>query len=162
MTGYTKLFGSLIGSTIWREEDHVRLVWITMLALKDRRQMVEASVPGLADFARVPIAKCVQALKVLSAPDEFSRSKEHEGRRIREVEGGWLILNGEKYREKMNSDERREANRIYQKNWRTRNVSKQPEPLPGQAKYEQAANNGATAQQLDQIVTESLPKQFQD
>jgi len=91
-----------------------------MLALKDRRQVVEASLPGLADFAKVSLEKCREALKVLSEPDPYSRSKEYEGRRIREVEGGWEILNGEKYRDKMNADERRENNRIYQQRWRER------------------------------------------
>lgn len=121
MTGYTKLFGSLIGSTIWREPDHVRIVWITMLAIKDRHHVVEASVPGLADFARVTLPKCEEALEVLKSPDKHSRTKEFDGRRIEEVPGGWRILNGEKYRAKMNADERREANKIYQRRWREKN-----------------------------------------
>lgn len=127
MNGYTKLFGSLVGSTIWREPDHVRIVWITMLALKNRFDVVEASLPGLADFARVSIAKCEEALKVLMAPDKYSRSKEHEGRRIEEVDGGWVVLNGEKYRTKMSLDERREANRIYQQNCRDRKKKQEEE-----------------------------------
>ena len=40
------------------------------------------------------------ALATLSSPDEFSRSTEHEGRRIVAVDGGWQILNYLKYREK--------------------------------------------------------------
>ena len=89
-----------------------------MLAMKNRHHIVEASVPGLADFARVTIERCREALEVLKSPDPDSRSKGHEGRRIVDVDGGWLILNGEHYREKMNADERREANRIYQKRFR--------------------------------------------
>ena len=54
MSGYTKLHSNIIHSTIWRAPNHVRLVWITMLALCDRDGVVEASVPGLADAARVP------------------------------------------------------------------------------------------------------------
>src|SRR3990167_8495528 len=104
--GYTKLFSSIIGSTIWREPDHVRIVWITMLALKDRFDVVEASLPGLADFARVSLEQCQAALRVLSEPDEYSRTKTNEGRRIQAMEGGWYVLNGEKYRQKMNEDER--------------------------------------------------------
>ena len=50
---------------------------------------------------------CEKALKKLSGPDEYSRTKAHEGRRIEAVEGGWLIMNGEKYRSRMNEDERR-------------------------------------------------------
>jgi len=149
MAGYTKLFSSIIGSTVWREPDHVRLVWITMLALKDRFDMVEASVPGLADFARVSVAQCRAALAVLAAPDPDSRSTEHEGRRIKVVDGGWLVLNGEKYRDKMNADERREANRIYQQRWRQRQKSK---PLPGERDYVAALERDAPQAELDAIT----------
>jgi len=118
--GYTKLFTEIIMSTVWREKDHVRLLWITMLALKDRWHVVNASLPGLADSARITIAECEDALKVLSSPDAHSRTKDFEGRRIEECDGGWTILNGEKYRNKMSIDERREYQRIKQKEYRDR------------------------------------------
>src|SRR5689334_15813431 len=107
MEGYTKLFGSIVASTIWREEKETKIVWITMLALKNSRGVVEASIPGLADLARVTLKECEAALKVLSSPDKYSRSKEYEGRRIQAVPEGWLVLNHEKYRAKLNADERR-------------------------------------------------------
>lgn len=108
MTGYTKLFGSIVASTIWREPHQVRIVWITMLALANKAGIVEASIPGLADLARVTVPECEEALKALSSPDEYSRTKDHEGRRITEVDGGWAVLNHAKYRAKMGADERRE------------------------------------------------------
>ncbi len=120
---YTKLFSEIVMSTVWREKDTTRLVWITMLALRNMHHVVEASVPGLADCARVSIKACRLALKVLSDPDPDSRSQELEGRRIQEVDGGWFIINGEKYRRKMSADERREKNAIYQKNHRERKKS---------------------------------------
>jgi hypothetical protein len=104
---YTKLFSSLVHSTIWREADHVRLVWITMLAISDQDGIVEASIPGLADSARVSLAQCEDALKRLQLPDSYSRSVEHEGRRIAPVEGGWELLNHARYRDKQSPDERR-------------------------------------------------------
>ena len=120
MMGYTKLFSEIIMSTVWREPDHVRILWITMLALKDRWHVVNASIPGLADAARISIDECEKALKILSEPDAHSRSTEFEGRRIEPCEGGWLILNGEKYRNKMSLDERREYQRIKQREYRER------------------------------------------
>lgn len=151
MIGYTKLFGSLIGSTVWREPDHVRLVWITMLAMKDRHHNVEASIPGLADFARVSLDKCQEALAILSSPDPYSRSKEHDGRRIEAIDGGWRILNGEKYRQKMNADERRESNRIYQQRYRTKKSAlRSGKPLPGEMAY--------AAQGDERIITGALPE----
>ena len=93
MTGYTKLFSSIIASTIWREDKEIiKIVWITMLAMADKNGTVEASVPGLADMARVTVKECEKSLKCLQAPDAYSRTKEHEGRRIEPIDGGWLVL----------------------------------------------------------------------
>lgn len=107
MTGFTKLFGSLVFSTVWREEKHVKIVWITMLALADYNGRVMASIPGLADAARVSLDECLEALDRLKAPDPYSRTKEHEGRRIEEIDGGWKLLNYLKYRELRSAEERR-------------------------------------------------------
>ena len=112
MSGFTKLFNSILASTIWREDSSTRLVWITMLAMADRRGVVEASVPGLADFARVPVQECRAALERLAAPDPDSRSQTREGRRIETIQGGWLLINFAEYRNKLSADERREYNRI--------------------------------------------------
>ena len=118
MTGYTKLFGSIVDSTIWRESKETKIVWITMLAKANRDGIVESSLPGLADSSRVSIPECEEALKHLSSPDIYSRTKAHEGRRIQEVDGGWIILNHAKYRAKMNADERREYLARKQQEWR--------------------------------------------
>lgn len=109
--GYTKLFSSIVHSTVWREPDHVRLVWITMLALANRRGHVSASVPGLADAARVSVERCREALSILASPDPDSRTPDHEGRRIETVPGGWAILNHALYRERQSADHRRELAR---------------------------------------------------
>src|SRR3990167_2677294 len=105
MSGYTKLFNSILASTIWRAPDTTRLVWITMLAMADKDGIVEASIPGLADFARVSLTACEQALAELAAPDIYSRSKEEEGRRIERMEGGWRLINHGKYRHALSVDE---------------------------------------------------------
>jgi hypothetical protein len=120
MSGYTKLFSSIVTSTIWRETKEVKIVWITMLALADQYGVVEASIPGLADAARVSIDECKEAIKHLEGPDEYSRSKDFDGRRIEAIDGGWKLLNHAKYREKMSEDDRREKNRIYQQARRLR------------------------------------------
>lgn len=120
MTGYTKLFGSIVASTVWREPHTVRIVWITMLALANKNGIVEASVPGLADLSRVTMDECKEALEALKSPDEYSRTTDHEGRRIKECDGGWVVLNHAKYRAKMGVDERREYLRQKQKENRER------------------------------------------
>jgi len=120
MAGYTKLFNSILASTIWREEKETKILWITMLAMADKDGMVEASIPGLADLARLTVKETQTALGILESPDEFSRTKDHEGRRIEPVLGGWLVLNHAKYRQKMDMDERREYLRVKKQESRDR------------------------------------------
>ena len=117
---YVKLFGSILASTIWREPPTTRVLWITMLAMADRDGFVEASVPGLADMARLSDDECRRSLAVLSSPDPDSRTKEHEGRRVQETPGGWLILNYETYRDRQTAEEVRERNRLRQERKRDR------------------------------------------
>jgi hypothetical protein len=119
---YAKLFSSITDSTIWREPDSVRIVWITMLAMADKHGHVQASVPGLSDRARVPMDGTVAALKILSSPDEWSRSKEHDGRRIEVIGGGWRLLNYSKYAKIKNEEERREYMRNYMRKRRVKVV----------------------------------------
>lgn len=126
---YTKLFSSIVHSSVWREPNHVRLVWVTMLALANRWGYVGASVPGLADASRVTLEECEDALRRFQEPDRHSRSQEHEGRRILAVDRGWQLLNHEKFREARNSDERREQNRQAQARYRKKLAdSKQNKP----------------------------------
>ena len=120
MSGYTKLFNSILASTVWREPTATRIVWITLLAMADKDGIAEASIPGLSDFARISIPETREALERLMAPDPDSRSKEFDGRRIEAVDGGWQILNHAKYRAKMGADERREYNRLKQAKYRER------------------------------------------
>lgn len=98
MVGFTKLQSSIIQSTIWRADKDTKILWITMLALSDKDGIVEGSIPGLADSARLSIEETEKALQNLMAADPYSRSKESGGRRIEEIDGGWFIINYQKYR----------------------------------------------------------------
>jgi hypothetical protein len=125
MSGYTKLFSTILASTVWREPNHVRIVWITLLAMADRDGVAEGSIPGVADFARVSIDDCRDALNRLADPDRDSRSQDFEGRRIEPIAGGWLLLNHAKYRATINRDERREYLRIKKAESRARQRASQ-------------------------------------
>ena len=150
MPGFTKLFSGLVHSTVWREEMHVKVVWITMLALADRKGHVLASMPGLADASRVSLEQCEDALKRLASPDKHSRTKEHEGRRIKDVDGGWALLNYTKYREMRDDENRRQQIREAQARFRERHpevikVSRgKPPSSQAEAEAEAEAENGRT------------------
>ncbi len=106
--GFTKLFNTIVTSTIWQEDDKTRIVWITMLAIADAFGNVFAAIPGLASVANVSIESTEKAVTNLLAADPYSRTKDFEGRRIEEIDGGWHILNYGKYRKMMDEEERRE------------------------------------------------------
>lgn len=110
---FTKLFSSITASTIWAARDQTRIVWITMLAMADQHGRVWASIPGLANIARVSIEACEQALDDLQSPDKYSRTKDYEGRRIEPIDGGWRLLNHGKYRAVRDEESIKESKRRY-------------------------------------------------
>lgn len=136
---YTKLFEDIIASSIWDEDDKTRLVWVTLLALKNRDHFVRGTPRFLALAARVSQEDCDQALAKLSGPDASSRTPDNEGRRIRSEPGGWTILNGEKYQHALSYEDRKAYNREKQAEHRRRKkrvaVSKGSGPLPGESLY---------------------------
>ncbi len=166
MGGYTKLFSSIVASTIWREQKETKIVWITLLAMANASGRVDASVPGLADLSRVTLDECQAALAVLVAPDSWSRSPEFEGRRIEAVPGGWQILNYSKYRENRDPEIRREQNREAQARYRQRkqvsqskpNVSRD-KPQSAQAEAEAEAYHPNPAAPLpEEVIYQSYPR----
>ncbi len=160
MTGYTKLFGSIVASTIWREPHTVRIVWITMLAMAGKSGIVEASVPGLADLARVTLDECKEALAALEAPDEYSRTPDNEGRRIEKCDGGWFILNHGKYRAKMSVDERREYLRIKQQESRDKKKAASTNVNTRQPESTRSTHAEASPKEEAEEVTPPTPEEF--
>lgn len=163
MAGYTKLFNSILASTIWEEDDKTRIVWITLLAMADKFGVADGSVPGIATLARVTQPDCQKALAKLQAPDKDSRSDEYEGRRIRKIDGGWLILNHEKYRAKIDDDERREYLRVKKAESRRRlaagvNTSQQPSKKSTQAEAEAEPETRTESDQTQTLKNARPPK----
>ena len=166
MAGYTKLFGTIITSTVWQEDAETKVIWITLLALVDKNGLVEATIPGISHIARVSIEKVEQAMNKFLSPDQYSRSSEFEGRRIEKIDGGYLILNYAKYRARMRSEERQEYQRKYQQNYRQKesvnknvnfvnfvNQEKPKKPI-AEAKAEAKADKNYIAQNFDKFWRE--------
>lgn len=110
---FTKLFSSITESSIWMQDDHTRIVWIAMLAMADKRGRVWSSVPGLANRSRVPVESVERAISIFLAPDTYSRTKDNEGRRIEAIDGGWRLLNHQKYRDMRDDESRLEYKRAW-------------------------------------------------
>ncbi len=97
--GFAKLFSSILRSSVWQEPASTRLVWITLLAMSDRNGYVGASIPGIATAAGVTLQEAETAINTFLAPDRYSRSREHEGRRLAEADRGWTLLNYARFRD---------------------------------------------------------------
>lgn len=113
---FVKIYGTILDSSIWSEDPATRIVWITLLAMADEVGVVHASDDGIARRANVPDELCARALETLQAPDPKSKSKAHRGRRIKRIDGGWLILNYKVYRESRTPTQVKEADR--KREWR--------------------------------------------
>lgn len=120
---FTKLFSSITESSIWMQDDHTRIVWIAMLAMADKRGRVWSSVPGLANRSRVPVESVERAINIFLAPDAYSRTRDHEGRRIEAIDGGWRLLNHQKYRDMRDDESRLEYKREWDRENRPRRAS---------------------------------------
>jgi len=112
MAGYTKLFNSILMSSVWEESAETRIVWVTLLALSDQHGHVDGTVKSLARVSRVSIAACQRAVDTFLSPDAADRSGVDEGRRLTPEQGGWLIVNHATYRTRMSLDERRDRDKL--------------------------------------------------
>lgn len=99
MDMYNKIFTKILDSSIWLAPDPHRLVWITLIAAMDRNGIAQfACAENLALRARVALVDTKAAIESFENPDPYGPQQEYEGRRIERIDGGWLILNAEKYR----------------------------------------------------------------
>lgn len=122
---FVKIDCGILNSTLWfdREAREVFLTALLMAEPKDFDQpipqlhidsltesgwtapagwygFVAASGPGIIDRAKVSQEDGRKALKRLGEPDSHSRTCEFEGRRLIRMDGGYLVLNYMKYRER--------------------------------------------------------------
>lgn len=96
---FVKLFASILDSSIWFETNATRIVWITMLAMADENGVVSASTQGIQHRANVTPEEGLAAIRTLEGPDLDSKDQSWGGRRIEKIDGGWQLLNYQKYRE---------------------------------------------------------------
>lgn len=123
MTGWTPLYQQIIGSSIWEAPDHIRIAWITLLAVSTKEGVASVTTSGLARLANISPENAINALEVLSAPDPDTLTQKFEGRRIERCEDGWKILNFQKYRDKAKKAALREYNAAKQAEYRAEKCS---------------------------------------
>ena len=119
-------------SSLWEESGDVVKVFMTMIATKTSDHICELDAFRIARKCnfRLPDGsvdeiKVLDICKILASPDERRKvNQEYEGRRIRAVDGGWLILNGEKYRKMVSEEMRKARNRRSQTTYRKNHPKK--------------------------------------
>jgi hypothetical protein len=125
VSGWAPLWSGIVDSSIWDEDDQTVKVFLTMLALKDSDHVYRGDAYKLSRQSRKTEVEVLEALKVLASPDSRKISQQpFEGRRIRAVEDGWLILNGEKYKTLVRKEMQRMRNARAQANWRAKQKAK--------------------------------------
>jgi hypothetical protein len=159
---WTPLWSGTVESSLWDESDLVVKVFLTMIALKDSDQVYRGDAYKLARQSRKEEVEVLEALKVLASPDSKKLTPQpHGGRRIQAVEDGWLILNGEKYRDKVREEMKRARNRRAQAAYRERQKSaKRGTNLPGEREYQEALRRGDQAA-AEAVVERHLPMRSQ-
>jgi hypothetical protein len=131
---FVKLDCGILNSTLWVEREP-RDVFITALLMAQPIEIqepmpqfevrsleptgfmippgwygfVQAAGPGIVRMSMSDQTAGMDALEKLGAPDPESRSSDFEGRRLVRVDGGYVILNFMKYRDKDNNSAIRSA-----------------------------------------------------
>lgn len=173
--GFTLLWSRLLRSSIWvKESKETRLVWIALLALKDKDGEVQSSLVGLADMAKVSREECEVALGVLTGVDPDDSSGVDDGRRLRVIPGGWQVVNHELYRYSTDAQRakwalEKAAQRAAQRGSEPRSLRRPGKPgvvLPGTGPtaLERVAGKAEASGDVagyDRCVTASLPEKCQ-
>jgi hypothetical protein len=136
---YGKHFESMYEGSMYGAGLGVFAVWGYVIS-HSRKGRVELNPVKLADTLGGTVEEIEKAIKVLRSPDPRSRNKLHEGKRlVKEGEYQYFIPSWETYHEMKNADDRREYNRIKQREYRER---KRHTPLAGETSTVKAAEDG--------------------
>lgn len=152
MVVYSKLFASILDSSVWLESTPTRIVWLTLLAAKDQDGFARfASIDNLARRAVVSLAEAEAAVARLEAPDANSSNPDHEGRRIERAPGGWLVLNAKLYDEMVRRADELRLNRERVKRHRAKNAPADKADVPAAAPRPKRVRPAPPSDALEQL-----------
>ena len=190
---FVKLDCGILDSTLWPDRD-AREVFITALLMATPRELTEpmetlevgsltraefvvppgwygfvaASGTGIIHRAGLTLKEGILALERLGQPEYDSRTPDHEGRRLVRVDGGYIALNYDKYRQKDHTAAER-SRRYRERKLPARSTPtpfkkenpikpvKSGTPMPGEKAYEEAVARG-DEEGADRIVENHAPQ----
>lgn len=120
MAGYSKLHSSIATSSLLALPLAARWLWCFLLSQANAQGIVEGSVSGLAIAANITLTDCEDAIASFCAPDQYSRTKDEDGRRLIPVDGGWQIVSYPKWRFKLSQEERKVYKKLHEQGRRAR------------------------------------------
>lgn len=161
---FGKLYESLYEGSMVGAGSVVFAVWTYVIAKQRPDKVVGAQVTLNAKLLAVVIGEPEEAIeaaiKFLCSPDPQSRTKKEGGRRlIRMGEFDYQVVNGAKYREIRDEEQRRMQNRDAQERFRKKQL-RNGQPLPGEQAYEKAIANGD--EKKAEEILDSFTPQRQD
>lgn len=127
------VFEEITESSLNDEPVHVRWAFVVIGSKKHHRTHVaRMDVKRLARLANITLEQAQEAYDILSSPDKNSFSEDHQGRRIIPVDGGWFVVTGQSYKDRMKQDVERNqaATRMAAKRERDAEIEKKtPQPV---------------------------------
>ena len=161
---YGKIFQSMYDGTIsvnWK----ALVTFQQMIVLSDSKGIIDITPPALSKRTSIPIDIIEEGIDYLSKPDPYSRSQEHEGRRIILIDEhrpwGWIIVNHEYYRNLASIDDKREKARIRKQKQRAKGTKKDDVTLghtPSRVSRHTNANTNALKENNKRKTT--IPENF--
>lgn len=107
---FAKVFGQIFDSSI-AEDYNCRRMFMDLLVLADSDGVVDMTAEAIARRTNVPLEQVSKYVAELQQPDESSRSKMEEGRRLVPIDEGrgwgWRIVNYRHYRQIRDEEARR-------------------------------------------------------
>lgn len=111
---YGKLFASMYEGSLYGQWQAL-VTFQQMIVLADCEGRVDMTPQALAARTSIPFEIIEKGIALLEAPDSYSRSADHDGRRIVRVDAarpwGWEIVNYKYYRNLATAEDKRRADR---------------------------------------------------
>lgn len=139
---YAKVFTSIFDGSM-RGHSDLLLVFVNILCHADKEGVVDRTCRAIADETGLSLRRVEAAVVSLESPDEQSRSRNDDGRRLKRIDPertwGWKIVNYLHYKDLRSELDRREQNKEAQKRRRQQmsaDVSKRQQTSAQSAKVE--------------------------
>ena len=120
---YGKIFDSIYDGTLV-EDWRALITFQQMIVLCDADGIIDMTPSAISRRTSIPIEHIKAGIEILEKPDEWSRTPDEDGCRIKRLDDhkpwGWYLVNHNKYKSLQDADTVREQNRIRKQRQRER------------------------------------------